>query len=272
MVFGMVVRNMNSMSSEPEKKDDSQPASPSGESKPAETPKSAGGTVAAKGPMPNKPPGPPRKKWDPKPPTMGDKVSWHLVVVATALALLVVLALLWLMMRTKAEPGGPKLGDEYRDPVNNYSIHPPYNWRLEDPHDGYNFFIVGPRERGFSPLIMICVDVQPGELDEYLKDYKSLTQFKEKTLQFTSDARDRVDKTECARLEYDCDLQTDDGKTVKIHSLQYIIPDPPRFYRITCSVRGELFPNYLTRFEAAARSFKRLPPTTQTVPRMAPAK
>jgi hypothetical protein len=283
MVFALLIRTINSMSTEqtPEKKDEpsseNAQASAGSESKPADTPKSsdAAATVAkstAVKPKPPGPPGPPRKKWDPKlaTPTFADRMAWRLVFFATGMAVVLVVVIIYLMMRTKTEAATVKLGEEYVDRVNNYSIHPPYNWALNDPHDGRNFYIMGPRERGMTPMVLICLDVAPGDLESYLKTYKSDLQKLEPTVNWISDELARIDKTDGRRLEYECDNPTDDGKTARIHCVQYIIPDPPRFYRVTCTVRADLFQNYLERFEASARSFKRTPlnaPAFNTVPK-----
>lgn len=264
---------MSTESTEPEKNDDPPAAPPSDAAKPAETTKSEGAAVAKSPAKPKPPlPGPPKKKWDPKlaTPTFADRMAWRLVFFASGMAVVLVFVIIWLMWRTKTETSVVKLGEEYHDPVNNYSIHPPYNWKLDDPHDGRNFYILGPRERGLTPMVLICLDVAPGDLESYVKTYKSDLQNAEKSVKWISDEKDRVDKTDCERLEYECDMATDDGKTARIRSMQYIIPDPPRFYRVTCSVRADIFQQYLERFESSARSFKRTQmaaPAFHTVPK-----
>ena len=61
---------------------------------------------------------------------------------------------------TESRP--PALAKEFEEPNNNYTIRPPVNWFIEDRHDGNNIYLKGPREKGFSPLIIVSLEVKPG--------------------------------------------------------------------------------------------------------------
>jgi hypothetical protein len=58
---------------------------------------------------------------------------------------------------------------------------------------------------------------------------------------------------------------TDDaGQPVKVRTLQYVMEDWPRFYRVTCDAAAEKYKKYLARFEASAGSFKRILPKPES--------
>ena len=206
--------------------------------------------------------GAPKKKWVPQQPLATNKWVWRLVFGATFLAMLLLGVIVLLLINTKTEVGPPKLAEEFRDPVNNYSIHPPVNWWLEDPHDGHNFYIKGPRERGYMPLMMIYVDVAPGHLDSYMKEYVGRLKVEDKTVNVISETREKIDNFDASRLVYSWSMLDSSQTTVNVKTVQFIVADAPRFYRVTCSVREDLFEQYLPRFEASARSFHVLPLNT----------
>jgi len=164
-------------------------------------------------------------------------------------------------MTNSMSEGSPKLAAEFEDRANNYTIRPPVGWVIEDRHDGANIFIKGPREMGFPPLIIVSLEIKPGGMEAYLQEHKDRIAFKDKTVKWIgrqeSDFIDGCPNT--VRLEYECDDELDNGTTVRVHALQYIMEDKPRFYRVTCFVSPENYEKYLPKFEASARSFKRTP-------------
>jgi hypothetical protein len=237
---------------EAEKKDAAPQVTPAAAATPAV---SAERTEAAKKALP------PRRKWATPPPPAGNKWVWRVVFIATFVAVLLLGVIVLLLVNSNKPDEAPKLAEEFRDTVNsNYAIRPPVNWILLDPHDGRNFNIVGPKERGFLPLMQICFDVAPGHLDSYLKEFEARDLA---GTQLVSQTREKLDGKDTARLLYTWDTVTEDSekKPVKVKTVQYILEDVPRFYRITCSVREDLFDKYIARFEASVKTFKILPIT-----------
>ncbi|HEY3319708.1 MAG TPA: hypothetical protein VGP72_04455 [Planctomycetota bacterium] len=210
--------------------------------------------------------GAPHKHWTPA----GPKISRRTAVLILVSATVAVIGLALVVARIAVPPveaEAPRLGPEFNDPlINNFSIHPPLNWHLEDPHDDTNLFIKGPREPGFSPLIIVTLDVREGRLSSYLQLHKSRIEFEDKQkggdgiTWIGENQEESIDGcTRTARLEYECNLADEDGRKIKVRTLQYIMEDRPRFYRITCCATASVFDKYLARFEASARSFRRLP-------------
>lgn len=196
-----------------------------------------------------------------------------MVFAATILATVLLAVIIVLMVKTdekKTEDGQPQLAEEFRNPNDDYLIKPPINWWLQDPHDHHNFYIKGPHERGYMPLITICTDVAPGRLESYVKEYKGRLQVEDKSVQFISDTVETINGIEAARLVYTWTLVNDDKTEVKVRTLQYIVPDVPRFYRITSSVRDDIFDKYMARFEASSKTFKLTPPAPAVVKQLAP--
>ena len=222
----------------------------------------ASGAAAAKPAMPaHLKPG---RKWKlPQPSKYSTKTVWTFAAL-TSLAM----AVLWvafaeLLVPTVNTDGPPPLAKEFRDVDNALGIRPPLNWSLEDPHDGANVYIKGPAEKGFSPLIITSLEIAPGRLSTYIAEHKARIEAQDKTVQWVEEDEDAIDGCRAWRLVYDVDLPTDekneDGsvKTVKVRTLQYIMDDHPRFYRVTCHIRADLYKRYLARFEACAHSFQR---------------
>lgn len=163
-------------------------------------------------------------------------------------------------MTASIAEGPPKLGPEFEDRANNWTIRPPANWVIEDRHDGANIFIKGPREKGFPPLIIVSLEIKPGGMESYLQEHKGRIAFKDKKVKWLSEEPDFIDGCpQTVRLEYECEDEMDDGNMVKVRALQYIMEDKPRFYRVTCFVSPENYEKYLPKFEACARSFRRTP-------------
>jgi hypothetical protein len=216
---------------------------------------------------------PPRKKWaPPAAPSTLNKFAWRLVFAATLLAVVLLGVIIVLMVKTdqKTEDGQPQLAEEFRNPSGDYLIKPPINWWLQDPHDQHNFYIKGPRERGYMPLITICMDVAPGRLESYVKEYKDRLQVEDKSIQFLSDTIETLNGIESERLVYTWTMINDDKTEVKVRTLQYIVGDVPRFYRVTSSVRDDLFEKYLARFEASSKTFKLTPLSAPVVRQLPP--
>src|SRR4051794_18342771 len=80
---------------------------------------------------------------------------WLFVLISSVIVLLI--AILTTHVATPPlEADTPQLGAEFTDSVNNnYTIRPPVNWHFEDPHDGANIYIKGPKEKNFPPIIVI---------------------------------------------------------------------------------------------------------------------
>jgi len=194
------------------------------------------------------------------------------VIAATALAVILFIVCLQLMTKVSSQAKLPTLQSEFREPVNGYSIQPPINWTIVDAHDGHNIRFLGPRERDFPPLIETCLDIAPGHLESYIRELKGRVKVANATVDYVRETSEKLDGCDAMGLEYDSPLVMDStykrGKTikndVKIHSLQYIIEDAPRFYRVTCTARADIFERYRERFETSARTFKRLPLQTPT--------
>ena len=233
----------------------------------------AGATTDAKPKLAIKPP--PRKKWGPPPPASPlSKLAWKLVFGATILAMLLlgVIIILMVQSNTPKADGPPTLGEEFRDPVNTYAIRPPANWTLQDPHDGRNFYIKGPKERGYIPLMTICLDVAAGRLESYIKEYKGRLQAEDPSIKFVSESTVKIDKDkyQAVRLVYTWSSPNSDNTVTTVKTVQYVVDDAPRFYRVSGSVREDAFDKYLPRFDASANSFSILPLNTPTVNTVAP--
>jgi hypothetical protein len=155
-----------------------------------------------------------------------------------------------------------EMGPLFTDQKNNVTLRPPLNWTINDPHDGWNLFIKSPViEKGFSPLILFSVEVSPQRLDSYLKEHKQRIENDNKTVKWLSDEDPGpINGCPTRRLEFECQVPDDSGQIVKVHTLQYVIEDWPRFYRITGDVVADKFQRHLSRFEACAKSFTRLLP------------
>jgi hypothetical protein len=206
-----------------------------------------------------------RRRWQPTP---QKKLPLSMIISFVVIAAVVVFgvaALLAKMARPITENTGPKLAKEITDTRNNYTIRPPMNWHVEDRHDGKNVYIKGPREKGFSPLIIVSLDIKPGGMTSYLLEHKGRISAEDKSIKWISEDTDEsIDGcVNTARLEYDCDMAVDPADASKgnvtIRTLQYIMEDKPRFYRVTCHVAIDQYEAYLPRFEACVRSFKRIP-------------
>lgn len=183
-----------------------------------------------------------------------------LLVVA---AVILVTGLTYVVVQLAApvvEPGQPRLGPEFEDKNNNFTIHPPVNWAIEDRHDGANIYIVGPKEKGYRPFIIVSLEIKAGGIESYLREHKGRINYQEKTTKWLSEDTDSIDGCpHTARLEYEWDYTPDDMPVVTVRTLQYVMEDKPRFYRVTCSVAADLYDNYLPQFEHCARSFRRTP-------------
>jgi len=187
-----------------------------------------------------------------------------MALIITAATALVVLVAMLAMYLTANEPEAavPKLGAEFTDPIHmSFSIRPPANWVIEDPHDKTNIYLKGPREPGLRPLIIVSLDIAPGSLNSYLQLHKGRIEAEDKSVTWISeDSGESIDGCpNTARLEYECNFEAANKEQVRVRALQYIMEDKPRFYRVTCFVPASLYEKYLPRFEASARSFRRVP-------------
>jgi hypothetical protein len=201
------------------------------------------------------------RKWNPPP---AKKISRGLAITLIVISTVMMLGFLWVMVQVALpapEAEMPKLDREFTDPINSYSIRPPISWHIEDPHDKSNIYIKGPREPGFSPLIITSLDIAPGSLSSYLQLHKGRIESQDKTVKWISeDLGESIDGCpQTARLEYECTQEMEGAGPVKVRALQYVMEDKPRFYRVTCFVASNLYEKYLPKFEASVRSFRRMP-------------
>jgi hypothetical protein len=185
-------------------------------------------------------------------------VAWFFISVAGFAAVGVVLAISQYMM-PGVQDGPPLLENPHNDTVNGVSIRAPKNWLLQDPFDGSNVYILGPKEKGFSPLIIMCTEVSSGKLPAYVKEHKDRTNLRGDSVVWLSEEVDIIDSTRAVRLEYEYNYKVEGKEDVKVRGLQYIVGDWPRYYRLSAYVRADLFESYRPRFEASMRSFKRMP-------------
>lgn len=199
----------------------------------------------------------PPKKWQiAPPPKSSNRLAWILVVVATAC----VIIFGYIIAREKIstnEPVPPRLAEAFKDQEDSFLIKPPAHWVLQDRYPGTSIVMKGPPEKGFPPLILVCLDIAPDRLKPYLEEYKARLQHEDKSIRFLAEEEDALDGCRTMRLEYDCDYANEQGKVVKVRSLQFILDNRPRFYRITCQVDAGSYDKYKAVFEASARSFQR---------------
>lgn len=157
-----------------------------------------------------------------------------------------------------------------------YAIRPPVYWHIQDHVENTSIVFKGPREDGYPPIIIVACTDGPGRLASHVQEHKARLSTQEKSVQWLSEEIDQgIDGCEAKRLEYDCLMprvkprsekseNSDAEEMVKVRTLQYILEDPAigkrpaRFYRITCHVAEHAYARYLARFEACARSFRRL--------------
>lgn len=185
------------------------------------------------------------------------------LLIVTGTLLIIGLALLigTLAMPRVTNDGPPPLAAEFKDRTNNISIRPPLNWYVDDPHDGWNLYIFGPGEKGFRALMIVSIEISPYKIENYIGEHKARMKKEEKTVKFLSEEdAGAINGYRAFRLEYDCDLDTEgNGKPVKVRTLQFVLDDRPRYYRITCSVAADQYEKYAARFEASAHTFKNIP-------------
>ncbi|HYF49960.1 MAG TPA: hypothetical protein VEJ63_11170 [Planctomycetota bacterium] len=213
----------------------------------------------------------PGRKWNlPQPSKYSTKKIWTLMALSSVAMALLWVSLAELLVPTVRSDGPPPMGKEFRDQENNFSIRPPLNWTIEDPHDGpnsttCNVYIKGPAEKLFSPIVITSLEIAPGRLTTYVQEHKARMTVQDKSIEWIEEDEDVIDGCRAWKMVYDVTLPTDekneDGttQTVKVRTLQYILDDHPRFYRVTCHVRADQYKRYLARFEACAHTFQRTP-------------
>jgi len=206
----------------------------------------------------------PTKAWMKPPParSVSNKIGWLLVVCSTVLVVGLTLVIMF-MASAGNDTARPALDKEFKDTPDNFAIRPPQNWYLQDRVPNTSIIMKGPREKGYPPLIIVSLDIAPGKLTGYVEQHKARISHHDKTVKFISEERDQgIDGCDAIRLEYESEqpVEGEPENMVKIRTLQYILEDPPtRFYRVTCHVAADVFDKYVARFEASARTFKRLP-------------
>ncbi len=236
--------NMQSMSSEPQT-----PA-------PASVP-SANPPVSPGAKLPVK-----RKHWTPAAPAQS-KFSVALVLaVAAAAAILLVASLHFLL--APSGPSKPALDKEFRDAFNqsDFAFNPPRYWKIDDRTEKYTYYVKGPRETGFSPLMIFTSVSAPGQLAAFVDEHKKrMVAMEDPSVRFISDEDDSIDGCRAKRIEYESDYkESENAPVIKIHTLQFIVKDPsyPVFYKITCHSKRESFFEFLPIFSASAHSFRRV--------------
>lgn len=242
-------------------------AMPSDTSKPADAPAASAMPDAAKPATPPAPDGArkPHKKWNPsKPDPMSKRLGWILVFVATTCVVVLGLFIfIFTSISTKPDTGPVALAMPYRNNDDGFTISSPINWTVDDHFNGASVAIKGPQERGMSPLILVAMEIAPGRLKSYLEEHKRRLSHQEESLQWLSEEEITMDGCPAVRLVYESDVEIEEGKPkVRVHAVQYIMDDNPRFYRITCFTNASLFERYRAKFEASSNSFKRLPLVT----------
>lgn len=189
-----------------------------------------------------------------------ERLGWVLVLAATTLVVVLGIFILVLQFSfVKPDMGPPALDEAYVSQADNFSIRPPLHWGRSDQYPVASVVIKGPEEHGFSPLIMVALDIAPGRLDAYVKEHKTRLEREERSVQWLSEQEDWIDGCRAMRLEYQTEYQEPDRPKGTVRALQYILEDQLRFYRITCFVNAEFYEKYVRKFEASARSFHRTP-------------
>jgi hypothetical protein len=163
-----------------------------------------------------------------------------------------------------ATPAAPPIPPATLDKVMNLQavgarIQPPMRWTLDQVPNDPNAFIRGPKEKGYSPLVIVSMEEAPGDLEAYVKEQKARVASQDKTVKWLAEAPATLDGRPATRLEYDFEDNAEPpaiGK-VRVHGLQYIVEDKPKFYRVSCYVIADAFDRYLERFEACAKTFAR---------------
>ncbi|MFH0939330.1 MAG: hypothetical protein V1899_08630 [Planctomycetota bacterium] len=215
--------------------------------------------------MASKSPTLPVKKWEIPKSKISAPLFWFLIGMASFL--LVILSLLiGKMAMPTIEEGPPALAKKFKDIKNGYTICPPLNWVIQDPHDGWNLYLKAPAEKEFSSVIIVSLEIAPGQLASYLAEHRARIENQDKTIKWIGEAEEEViDGCLAMKIEYDCDLQIDNDTSVKVRTRQYILEDRPRFYRITCHSRADKFDKYEARFDACARTFTRAPEPPKSI-------
>jgi hypothetical protein len=166
-----------------------------------------------------------------------------------------------------AGDGPPKLDKEFIDSDDNYAISPPKGWTLKDRIPDTSIVIQGPRERAFSPIITVALDIAPGRLASFIDEYKGRMQHQQPGLRWLREEEAWVDGMRAVLLEFEFEFQDSDNAPKKeLRSLQLVLEDGYRFYRVTGTATTETYSKYAAHFEACARSFRRLP-LPKSVPR-----
>jgi hypothetical protein len=208
------------------------------------------------------------RKWNlPQQSKISNKAVWTLVAFSSVMVAVFGILIGELAM-PRATDGPPALGPEFKHNDNAIIIRPPLNWTIVDPHDQWNIFIKGPAvDHGFPPLLIASLEIAPGRMSSYIKEHKARIEAENKTVKWISEQDHMIDNAHAVRLEFDCEMPLENEKNPDgspkmgvVRSLQYVMEDSPRFYRVTAHVRADLYQKYLSRFEASAHSFKRMPP------------
>ena len=198
-----------------------------------------------------------QRKWHAQAaPKRSNRLAWILVVVATAFVFFFGIVIVQMKISSN-EPVPLLLAEAFKDQEDSFTIRRPVRWVLHDRYPGTSIIIKGPFEKGFSPLIIVALEIAPDRLVPYMEEYKARLQHDDKSIRFLTEEEDALDGCRAMRLEYDCEYINDQKQSVKIRSLQYILDNRPRFYSITCQVNAEYYDKYKAIFEASARSFHR---------------
>ena len=205
-----------------------------------------------------------RARWAPAAPTSLSKLKLIGVIAGGAVLAISLIAGLHYMLDFQAAPAKVVLDDEFKDRVNemaDFAFRPPHKWHIDDRTQRYTYYVQGPRDNGFSPLMIFTSVSAPGTMADFVDEHKKRTVLEEPTVKFISTEDDVIDGCRAKRLEYDCDYkETDISPVVKLRTLQFIVKDPsfPVYYKITCHSTLESYPSHLPVFESSAHSFRRV--------------
>jgi hypothetical protein len=151
------------------------------------------------------------------------------------------------------------LGPVMNLPTVGARIQAPMRWSLVQYPGNPNAILQGPKEKGYPPLIEVSVEEAPGDLATYVKEHKARIEVEDKTVKWGAESEATIDGRPASRIEYDWTSKAEPPLIgdVRVRSLQYVIEDKPKFYRISCAVTADAYERYLERFEASAKSFQR---------------
>ncbi|HLX65141.1 MAG TPA: hypothetical protein VKX17_27980 [Planctomycetota bacterium] len=201
-----------------------------------------------------------KKKWTPPPPSKVSPTVWIIVGAAAVLAVGLVVGLHYVFAPSVTHK--VLLDEEFVDAANEgiFGFRAPRHWQIDDRRQKDHFYVMGPKDNGFIPLMIFTSLAAPGKLQAFLDEEKKRTQVEEPTVKYVSEEDDCIDGCRAKRVEFDCDYHDDSNALFHLRVLQFIVKDPsfPVFYKITCYAPRDTYANYTQQFEASAHSFRRV--------------